>query len=344
METKKKYSLRNVAISYDQLVYKIGSYHYNWHPEIELLWLLTGKIEVNVEGKTYTLEQGDLIAINSNCGHATFASVPNSIAMRLYITPDFFTSQGVELSGGTFEMNSALERMNPIFDSLRKDLAALQLLTTDNVANQFGHNTLIFSIAEKMISFFTYATKKKTEYTVRQKKDFLNYAIQYIEENFSNEITLEQMAQQCNYSASYLSKMFKMELGINFYEYLTRCRLQHAIRALAVTEKKIATIALENGFSDVKALNKMFKKHFAMTPSEYRKQINPDIQAVDRTFKTELAQKEKEEIETILSAYKHYNQNTDVNPCMICTSRDYEDKYNKMVNRIKGIIDLEESS
>ncbi|MDT2426829.1 AraC family transcriptional regulator [Enterococcus avium] len=338
MEIRKKYKFKNVDISYDQLLYKVGSYHYNWHYEIELLWLLTGEIEVNVEGNTFGLEEGDLLIINSNCGHATFASVPNSIAMRLYISPDFFTSQGLDLSKGRFEMNAVKERMNPLFDQLRQDLAKLQLLSESNSTNELSHNVLIFSIAEKMTKFFLSNTSKKSTYTVGQKKEFLDFAIQYIEDNFKSDITLELLAYHCNYSTPYLSKMFKSELGINFYEYLTRCRLQHSIRALATTEKKVATIALENGFSDVKALNKMFKKHFGTTPSEYRKQISPHIQEIDKTFKSDLNLEEKDLIEEKLLSYREFASQNGQNPCDICTSREYEYKYNDLVDNIRGII------
>lgn len=338
MEIRKEYKFDNVAISYDQLIYRIGSYHYNWHHEIEILWLLTGEIEVNVDGETFSLEKDDILVINSNCGHATFASVPNSIAMRLYISPDFFSSQGFDLSSGRFEMNSSHERMNPEFSRLRKNLAELQLLTVNSFSNQLSHNTLLFSIAEKMIHFFVMNDKKTKGYTVGQKRNFLDHAIQYIEENFRTELTLEQLAKQCNYSTSYLSKIFKAELGINFYEYLTRCRLQHAIRTLTMTEEKIATIAYENGFSDVKAFNKMFKKHFGMTPSEYRKQVNPDLQEIDRTFKTDLDEDERKAIETQLLTYQELEQVNVNNPCLVCMSKDYEQKYEELVSNIRSMI------
>ena len=38
------------TVQFDLLTYMIGSYHYNWHPQIELLWLLQGTVEVNVDG------------------------------------------------------------------------------------------------------------------------------------------------------------------------------------------------------------------------------------------------------------------------------------------------------
>lgn len=331
----KQYSFDNIKIAYDQLIYRIGSYHYNWHPEIELLWLITGKIEVNVDGQSYTLEENDLLVINSNCGHATFATVPDSIAMRLHISPEFFTAQGIDVSEGRFELNSKKEPRNPQFQMLRKDLSQLQLINNKTNTNKLRNNALIFKIAEILFGFFLLHTKRSS-CSVGQKRIFLDHAIEYIEENCNGELTLEQLAKECNYSTTYLSKIFKTELGINFYEYLTRCRLQKGISMLAMTNKKVATISYEIGFSDVKAFNKAFRKHFGTTPSEYRKQIDSDIREVDRTFKSSL-----NEIKTDIEAkLVEFQQSNDLyqNPCFNCSSREYEMKYHDLVSNIRQMV------
>ncbi|MDH6364681.1 AraC-like DNA-binding protein [Enterococcus sp. PF1-24] len=340
MEFWKKYTSDKFQIKYDQLIYKVGSYHYNWHDEIELLWLLKGKIEVNVDGKICTLEAGDLFVINSNCGHATFATKPDSIAMRLYVSPNFFLSQGVKLNVGTFNLNSNIDRINPQYNNLRADLANLQLLILSE-SSPFQIHALFFRIAESMLHFFETNSIKQPRYSIRQKRNFLDHAIQYLEDNFKKELTLEQLAQKCNYSTTYLSKIFKSELGINYYEYLTRCRLQHAIQQLAITDEKIANIAYDNGFNDIKAFNKMFKKHFGTTPSDYRKQINPDIQAIDKKFKTDLDYQEYETIIQILQESQQKNMGTFQDPCQICSKKEIEEKYVKLVKNLKTIV-LEE--
>lgn len=335
MEIRKEYLFDNMKIAYDQLLYRIGSYHYNWHPEIELLWLITGKIEVNVDGQSFSLVENDLLVINSNCGHATFATVPNSIAMRLHISPEFFSSQGIDILEGRFELNSSDEPRNPLFQLLRKDLSQLQLLNNEKRTSKLKNNALLFKIAEILFEFFTSDTKQGG-YSVGQKRIFLDHAIQYIEENCSGELTLEQLAKECNYSTTYLSKIFKIELGINFYEYLTRCRLQKGIRELAMTTKKVATISFENGFSDVKSFNKAFRKHFGTTPSEYRKQIDSDLREIDRNFKANLDE-EQAAIKEKLIRYQQYDDSFQ-NPCVNCSSKEYEEKYYDLMTNLRRIV------
>ncbi|WP_312460932.1 helix-turn-helix domain-containing protein, partial [Proteiniclasticum sp.] len=75
------------------------------------------------------------------------------------------------------------------------------------------------------------------------------------------------------YNKSYISQLIKQDLGINYYEYLTRVRMREAIFSLTNTTDRIADIALGNGFSDVKSFNSAFKERFGKSPSEYRKNL-----------------------------------------------------------------------
>ena len=81
---------------------------------------------------------------------------------------------------------------------------------------------------------------------------------------------MDDIAKLINYNSSYTSSFFKNYIGVNFYEYLLRVRLQGAVNELITTNKTIYNIALDNGFSDVKAFNFSFKKNFNKSPSEYR--------------------------------------------------------------------------
>lgn len=67
---------------------------------------------------------------------------------------------------------------------------------------------------------------------------------------------------------------------MTFSEYLTRVRLRQATRDLGETGRRIATVATDNGFPDVKAFNKAFGR----TPSAYRRLLTADTAAADSVF------------------------------------------------------------
>lgn len=339
MENRKSYRFTNVDISFDQLIYKVGSYHYNWHYDIELLWLLSGQIEMSVEGAVYHLFEDDLILINSNFGHATFATKPGSIAMRLHISPYFFISQGLDLSQGQFELNSTKVKFNPEYVKLRKNMAELQLLKVNpEQANPLKHNVAMYNIAKYIVNFFVEDYSNKVSYSYKRENDTMDKVVRFIEKNYTKGITLEQLARKSNYSKSYLSKLFKTELGINFYEYLTRVRLQTAIRMLAATDYSISEISLKNGFSDIKAFNNMFKKHFSITPTAYRKLLNPTLAELDRNYKQEI---EENEMAGIIGNFEErVKEQTTLfqNPCERCAHIAVEEKYTELINQLKKIL------
>lgn len=332
-----RYDYAGAMIQYDQLIYKIGNYHYNWHNTMELFWLLKGEIELNVDGTHFTLMADDLFLINPNVGHASFARNPNSIAMRIYISPDFYQAQGLDLTKGIFKLNSTVARRNPIFAKIRYDLADLILQATAEEPI-FLRNATFYALTKHVLTFFTKDTSQNTEIMTEKKKPLLDNAVKYIEKYYAKSLTLEELAKVTNYSTSHLSKLFKAELGVNFYEYLTRCRLQRSLIDLARTEDRVAEISLANGFSDIKSFNSMFKKHFGITPSAYRKQVDPTLMETDKFFKEKMNPVETIEIQQKLEAIIQHRQDAQVDPCATCARVDYEAKYKTLVENIDKLI------
>ncbi|MDC4187073.1 AraC family transcriptional regulator [Loigolactobacillus coryniformis] len=337
MMTKNLHYASKIDFQFDQLVYNIGSYHYNWHQQVELLWLLQGKIEVNVDGQRYILNENDLIVINSNCGHATFVLQPNSIALRTHMMPDFFTNQGFDLRTGQFTLNSTILKFNPAYPVIRHLLAQLYLGICANT-NQLETNSFFYQLTSELVQhFFTDMVKKSR--VITQRSHFLDTTIQYIDEHYQNNITLEKLADYCNYSSTYLSKLFKLELGINFYEYLVRCRLQHAVADLTHTTLKVVDVAYRNGFKEVKSFNLMFKKHFGQTPSAYRQLVSPELLSQDQDFKKQLSpQLQKLILQKLAIFTQNQKELLFTNPCDNCRFKEYEQKYRRLVTNLQEVI------
>lgn len=95
--------------------------------------------------------------------------------------------------------------------------------------------------------------------------------ITYIDNHYKEQLTLGEIAAIGGYTESYASQFFKRQLGISFKSYVLRMRLREAAVQLVNTKQQIVDIANECGFSDVKAFNMAFRKHFHTTPTEYRR-------------------------------------------------------------------------
>ncbi len=96
-------------------------------------------------------------------------------------------------------------------------------------------------------------------------------AKEYIEENYYEDITLQQVADKVAISAGYLSTLFNQEQKCGFTEYLNQVRVNHACTYLKQNYFKTYEIAYKTGFHDEKYFTRVFRKIVGMTPSEYKK-------------------------------------------------------------------------
>lgn len=104
-------------------------------------------------------------------------------------------------------------------------------------------------------------------------------------DSVENKITLDKLANMLGYNSSYIWHFFKVNIGINFHDFLTRVRIREATLELAKTNHSISDIALAHGFSNVKSFNKSFKESFGRLPNQYRTEIkdnNPSKQFVTK--------------------------------------------------------------
>lgn len=95
----------------------------------------------------------------------------------------------------------------------------------------------------------------------------------YIENNYYKKITLEKTAQMAHFSNSYFSRMFKLQLGIPFTEYLNNVRVTQAKKMLIQTNKSIMEIAVDVGYCHGDYLSIQFKNKTGMTPSQFRNSL-----------------------------------------------------------------------
>lgn len=112
-----------------------------------------------------------------------------------------------------------------------------------------------------------------TVYESRRIKNskLLTDAMNYIRENYKENLTLESVAQQVFISPFYLSHLFREELDITFLEYLTRVRIETAKQLLKDQNTTISSIAAEVGYENPGYFSKVFKKNTGLSPNQYRK-------------------------------------------------------------------------
>lgn len=108
----------------------------------------------------------------------------------------------------------------------------------------------------------------------KKQSRIVGFVTQYINENYTLDLSLNDLADLANINANYLSTHFKTETGMSVVEYITFTRLEKAKEMLQKTNLKIVDIANLAGYHDVKYFMRIFKNKIGITPNDYRKYVN----------------------------------------------------------------------
>ncbi len=140
--------------------------------------------------------------------------------------------------------------MNSVFD---------RLFDTDNAFNE----SIYYYQIVKLLSLV--ADEKE-----QPSSPYIEQALRYIKDNYREKISVEDIAHKTHLSTSHLFAVFKKQMGVSPICFLNNYRMSIAAELLQGTTKSINQIAAEVGVSDSIYFNKMFKKHYQMSPTEYR--------------------------------------------------------------------------
>ena len=123
------YTYKHNHIDFSSHIYKVSTYHYNWHGETEILILLKGRIEMSCNSEVFTMEPLDSIIISPQVGHATLALEADTTALVIHVGKDFF--QQFDSNFGMYQFvvrSDKSNRHNSFFTSLRHHAAMMMLI------------------------------------------------------------------------------------------------------------------------------------------------------------------------------------------------------------------------
>lgn len=155
---------------------------------------------------------------------------------------------------------------------LRFELIDKEIIYSRPLANTELHmEKTIVSLFDKTIDYCCELLSIGLETRKKNNSMPVHDAINYINCNFSQALSLEIVSSEVGFNASYFSTLFKRETGKNFLEYLTSVRMEQAKRYLSEGKVKIGEIGDLCGYHDNKHFSKQFKKYTGLSPSQYKK-------------------------------------------------------------------------
>ena len=243
-----------------------------WHREPELVYVMSGKAECVINGEEQTLDKGEFVLLNSEDVHLARPLEDSSCSLLFVIfSLEYIKQFKNAVDGLLFDIDSV--------SGIRESVGGLLGKISDSYGNNSAYvsmlqiayvNQIYYLLLEHCVCY-----RRLPNSSGIPKRDFsyAKTAISYINENYSREITLDEISSIVNLSPSYFSKYFKKVTQTSFSEYLANLRLEKAIRDMLDNNTSVSAAALKNGFANVKSFITQCKKVYNCTPAQYKKRI-----------------------------------------------------------------------
>lgn len=262
---------------YDVRSADINMQFQHFHTFYELCVLLCPDTTHFLEGKPYELKTFDIIGIAPNVLHRT--QYPAGDPCKRLIV-QFNLPKTVAGLGNEYEqLVSIFHQDVPIFrfdrelqEKLYRKLNDIFLLAkkTDPMRDLIIHVKFIEFLTLLFLNRENNRYSDETQMSPMEKKI---YSItSYIHTHYTEDLSLELLAQKFYISSCYLSHQFKDVTGFTLTDYIQMTRVRNVQSLLVGTQIPITEAASMCGFSSFSQFNRVFQKHIGMAPSQYRKQ------------------------------------------------------------------------
>ena len=266
-------------VSYQKLSeYESGSFMWHWHPEIEITYVQKGTMCYKVNHMVYHLKEGDIVFNNSGALHSGTMENQKDCA---YI-PVTFDSR---LIYGFFQSTVNSKYVDPVIqDSM---LPAICIDQSESWHKPFREYLLrIIALDEKKPDFYelditiclqsmwrlllehiTYEPQVSRENSLEY--DRIKKILSYIEDNYQNKITLNDIAGHIHLCESECTRLFKRHMNTTLFAFLQEYRIERSLEFLQ-DDQPVSAVADKAGFSDPNYYSKVFAKIKGCSPREYR--------------------------------------------------------------------------
>lgn len=255
--------------------YSNNGINLHWHPEIEILYGISGKLAVTVAEEKYLLRSGDILFINPEELHSYVADSEEvqyhaavfKTALFQFQKPHFFEE----------EFTSPMERGVLKFPRMIKngDTQATEITAViDQLFNQHIHSPqMIFADLTVLFCLLLEQGRlqRSEDSETYKKTEDVKRCILYMEEHAARKITLAELAELVHMNPNYFCNYFKKQTGITPFTQLNNIRIRKASEMLRQSRNSVAEIADACGYENANYFIRKFKEMRGCTPSAYRK-------------------------------------------------------------------------
>ncbi len=251
----------------------------HWHEALEILYPLNGESDIFIEGLSFRQKSRHLTVVDSGKVHSTFHYGENAMFLCIHVIKKSLEWYLPKIQNYQIECRPDLisDDKFPIYLELCGYLKQItELYISDSPTFPLEAEGLILQLLSGLILHFSTDTAPLVRNSDKLSMDRIRQIIDYVEAHFSENISLQDMADFLGLRKEYFCRFFRKNMGFSFFDYVHQVRATHIYQDLIHTEDPVSVLMEKNGFTNQKLFNRTFKELYGCTPMQVRKMQSPE--------------------------------------------------------------------
>ncbi|WP_312421697.1 AraC family transcriptional regulator [Epilithonimonas sp.] len=251
-------------------------WEYHYHPELELVCVVSGSGTRHVGYHKSSFRDGDLVLIGSNIPHSGFGLNSSDPHEEIVIQ---FREEIIQFSKDIVELTNlrkmlSVAKFGVLFSSSTKKriLPKLQeILKTKNNKRYLLLLKLLVELSDE--KDYVLLNKEVMPHTIISKnKERLQSIFTFVEKNYQKEIDINEIAAIVNLTLPSFCNFFKKTMKITFTDFLNQYRIEKACHHI-LQGKSVSESCYSTGYNNISYFNRAFKKYVGKTPTEFNNEM-----------------------------------------------------------------------
>ena len=247
-------------------------YEIHDHSAVEILLTMEGSVTYTVEDAVYQVRKGEVLILPPDMPHALTMGEGSSRYLFLFEPEGILSMRDIKTMSPHFHRPFYLHDGSEAHIRIREILLRIQDLYEKR---ELMWNTMCYSYLLRIYAIlaqrYLNGVRSRPSETGRiVESEVITAAMTYINNHYSQDLSLEDVAGFAGFSRYYFSRSFKKQTGYSFKDYLCQKRLQVAMDLLIRTDKSMKDVAADSGFGSVATFNRVFREKKGCTPTQFR--------------------------------------------------------------------------
>lgn len=284
-----------LGISFTWMTSTGGHHPLHWHDEIEILYPLSGKADITINGTRYDLLKRHLLVVESGLIHSTHTDTNTTMFLCIHLSRTDLKHYIPDIENVSIH---CIPECIPD-DKFQYYLKLCQMLDDltrlyikESPSFYLEADGIIMQLTARLLDGFSERALPTASSVDLLSADRIRTIISYVENHFQERFSLQDAASNLGFSREYFCRFFKKHMGISFLQYVNETRISHAYFDLTHTDLPVSEIMEKNGFTNQKLFNRMFRELYNTTPSAVRRQSHMEASFVKSSLVSQLEERQ----------------------------------------------------